>query len=299
MSKLDAFKAMKEKFASGQATKSVKDAVRKDTFKDERLWQYVPKNRDTDVGRAKIRFLPSPDTESPFVTWREFGFKGEATGKWYFERSLSSLKKTDPVEEYSKALYKAGNKAQAAKYRSREQFLCNIYVIDDPVNPENNGKVMLWKFGRSIYNLIDKAINPKFEDDPTINPFDLWNGATFEIRTSKDTNRMRTYDDSRFDATGPLFDNDEKLKEVFEKCYPLMPENDESKYKPFNELKDKFNMVMGFDDATANQPATAAEHLAARMARGQQQASAQATQSNSASNVGADVSGYEDLLGDD
>lgn len=211
---------------------------------------------------AIIRFLPEPDGEDfPFVQIWDHGFQGP-TGLWYIEKSLRTIGKDDPVAKYNSKLWNSTTddnspaRAQARKQRQRLKYHSNILVIKDSAKPENEGKVFLYEYGKKIFDKLNNMMNPEFEDETPVNPFDFWEGANFRLKVTgagRDTN----YDKSTFDDPSPLFDGDEeKLEEVYNKLYSLQELKDESKFKTYEELEAKLFRVLGISEDSPNTPAT-------------------------------------------
>lgn len=214
---------------------------------DERLWQ--PTVDKVGNGYAIIRFLPPSEGEDmPFVRYWDHGFKGP-TGKWYIENSLTSIGKPDPLAEANSKLWDTGIEANKEIVRQRKRrlhYVSNVYVLKDPGNPENEGKVFLYKYGKKIFDKINDLMNPQFEDEKAINPFDLWEGSTFTLKIRK-VEGYRNYDKSEFGAAGPLFKDDAKLEEIYKSEYPLKEFTDPKSYKSYEELQAKLNLVLGGD----------------------------------------------------
>ena len=73
----------------------------------------------------------------------------------------------------------------------------NVLVMADPGNPANEGKVMLYKFGKKIFEKIMDAMQPEFADETPVNPFDFWEGADFKLKI-RNVEGYRNYDKSEF-----------------------------------------------------------------------------------------------------
>ena len=220
----------------------------KSGYGDDRFWK--PTRDKAGNGYAVIRFLPAQDGEDlPWVRYWDHGFKGP-TGLWYIENSLTSIGQDDPVSESNGLLWNSGrdeDKAVARDRKRRLHYVSNILVISDPSNPENEGKVFLYKFGKKIFDKIMESMQPAFEDETPINPYDFWEGAEFKIKIRK-VEGCVNYDKSEFAKPAALFDGDEeRLEGVYSKLYSLQyflkPEN----YKSYYELKSKMNKVLGID----------------------------------------------------
>jgi len=222
---------------------------------DERFWK--PEVDKAGNGYAVIRFLPESEGEDvPFQRMWDHGFQGP--GGWYIENSLTTLGQKDPVSEYNSMLWNSGidsNKDKARKQKRRLGFISNIYIVKDPSNPENEGKVFLYKYGKKIFDKLNEAMNPQFEDEKPVNPFDLWEGADFKLKI-RNVEGYRNYDKSELDIPAPLFDEDGELESVWKSQYSLVEFVDPSNFKTFEELQAKLNRVLGLDGAA---PATTAE----------------------------------------
>jgi hypothetical protein len=222
-------------------------------------------------GYAVLRLLPSPavdgDDGLPWVKVFDHGFQGP--GGWYIENSLTTLGQKDPVSEYNSQLWNSGieaNKEVARKQKRRLSYICNVYVVEDPKNPQNEGKVFLYKFGKKIFDKINEAMNPQFEDEKAVNPFDLWEGANFKLKI-RNVEGYRNYDKSEFAASSALFDDDEKLEEVWKKEYSLKEFLDPSKFKSYDELKGRLDKVLGLDGSVPAPRTTVEQAKAAPVAR--------------------------------
>jgi len=223
---------------------------------DDRFWK--PEVDKAGNGYAVIRFLPAPAGEdTPFIRIWDHGFQGP--GGWYIEKSLTTLGQDDPVSEYNKQLWDSGieaNKEIVRKQKRRLSFISNIYVVKDTAHPENEGKVLLFKYGKKIFEKLNAAMNPEFEDEQPMNPFDLWEGADFKLKI-RNYEGYRNYDKSEFDKAGPLFDDDEKLEKVWKSEHKLQTFLEPSNFKSYDELKTKLNKVLGLGGQT-NRPQTRA-----------------------------------------
>lgn len=223
---------------------------------DDRFWK--PEVDKAGNGYAVIRFLPAPSGEDvPFVRIWDHGFQGP--GGWYIEKSLTTLGQKDPVSDYNTTLWNSGiesNKDLVRKQKRRLSFVSNIYVVKDPAHPENEGKVFLYKYGKKIFDKLNEAMNPQFDDEKPVNPFDLWEGANFKLKI-RNVEGYRNYDKSEFDSTGPLVGDDDELEKIWKSEHKLQAFLDPSNFKSYDELKDKLNRVLGLTGTA--KPQTRAE----------------------------------------
>jgi hypothetical protein len=224
---------------------------------DERFWK--PEMDKSGNGYAVIRFLPAPDGEDlPWAKVWSHGFQG--TGGWYIENSLTTLGGKDPVSELNRTLWNSGldsDKEIARKQKRKLSYYANIYVVSDPTNPSNEGKVFLYKFGKKIFDKIQAAMQPEFQDESPINPFDFWQGANFKLKIRK-VEGYWNYDKSEF-ANPCLLDDktDTELEEMWRSQHSLNEFMDAKNFKSYEELESRLNVVLGrggkqkFDRETA------------------------------------------------
>ena len=216
----------------------------KKSYVDERLWK--PELDKSGTGQAVIRFLPAKDGEElPWVKVWKHAFQGP-TGKWFIENSLTTLNQKDPVSEHNSELWNTGlesDKEIARKQKRKLEYYSNIYVVSDPKHPENNGKVFLFRYGKKIFDKIMAAMQPEFEDETPINPFDFWEGANFKLKIRK-VDGFWNYDKSEFDKVSALADDDGELDSIWNKQYPLADFHAPSNFKSYDELKKRLDDVL-------------------------------------------------------
>jgi len=211
---------------------------------DERLWKLdVDKSGN---GYAVIRFLPAPNGEDlPFVKLYSHAFQGP--GGWYIENSLTSLGGKDPVSDYNRELWNSGNESDkdvVRKQKRKLSYYSNIYVVKDPTNPQNEGKVFLFKYGKKIFDKVMEAMQPEFEDESPINPFDFWQGANFKLKIVK-KDGFWNYDKSEFDSVAPLLDDDDALEAIWKKEYSLAAVTAADQFKSYEDLERRLKYVLG------------------------------------------------------
>ena len=220
-----------------------------DNAKDDRFWQ--PEVDKAGNGYAVIRFLPpSAGEELPWVRIWNHGFQGP-TGKWYIENSLTTLGKADPVSELNTELWNSGieaNKDLVRKQKRRLTYVANIYVVKDPAHPENEGQIKLYKFGKKIFDKIKDVMQPQFEDEAPVNPFDFWKGANFKLKI-RNVEGYRNYDKSEFETSSVLSEDDDKLESIWNKQHSLNEFLDPKHFKSYEELKSKLEQVLNASGA--------------------------------------------------
>jgi len=224
----------------------------KKSYTDERLWK--PELDKTGNGYAVIRFLPAVKGEDlPWAKLWNHAFQGP-TGQWYIENSLTTLGQKDPVSEMNSAYWNSGvesDKEIARRQKRKLQYRSNIYVVTDPKHPENEGKVFLFRYGKKIFDKIMEAMQPAFDDEIAVNPFDFWEGANFKLKIRK-VDGYWNYDKSEFESPSPLFDNDDKLEKVWKKQYALKEFTAPTNFKSYSELKNRMDAVLAGTTVVGN-----------------------------------------------
>ena len=237
-------------------TKEINKLSTKETgsSKDDRFWQ--PEVDKMGNGFAVIRFLPAPAGEEvPWVRVWNHGFQGP--GGWYIENSLTTIGQQDPVAEMNSKLWNSGNEKDKEIVRQRKRrlnYISNIVVLKDPAHPENEGKVFLFKYGKKIWDKLNEAMHPPFDEqgrspenpkyDPVnaFNPFELWDGANFKLKIRK-VEGYRNYDKSEFDAPAALA-SDEDMAAIWQGAHSLEAFLAPSNFKSYDELKKKLDKVL-------------------------------------------------------
>ena len=216
----------------------------KKSYVDERIWK--PVMDKTGNGFAIIRFLPAPKGEElPWVKLWNHAFQGP-TGQWYIENSLTTINQNDPVSELNSKFWNSGvesDKEIARKQKRKLQYYSNIYVVKDGANPQNEGKVFLYRYGKKIFDKVMETMQPAFEDETPVNPFDLWKGANFKLKLRK-VDGYWNYDKSEFEAPSAIFDDDDQLEELWGKEHSLTAFTDTSNFKSYDELKKRLDVVL-------------------------------------------------------
>ncbi len=235
--------------------------------KDTRYW--TPSVDKAGNGYAIIRFLPVSEKDwgkltKGYVKYFSHGFKGPL-GQWYIENSRTTLGEADPVSEYNSALWATENEEKreiARKQKRKLSYVSNILVVKDEKQPENEGKVFLFKYGPKIYEKLEEATKPPFPDSPKFNPFHFLEGANFKLKIRNGDGGFRSYNSSEFDKPTPLCDGDEdKLNDIWEQEHSLLDEIAPSKFKSYDELKKRMETVLGTVVATSKSGAVPKDGL--------------------------------------
>jgi hypothetical protein len=216
-------------------------------YKDDRFWR--PTLDSASNGYAVVRFLPAVEGEDiPWVKLYSHAFKGK--GGWFIHNCPTTLGEKCPVCEGNSELWNSGTESDKRIARDRKRkltYISNILVVEDPAAPQNKGKVFLFKYGKKIFEKIQEQMNPEFQDESAVNPFDFWKGANFKLKIRK-VDGYVNYDKSEFSAASELFDGDDaKLEALWKKQYALKEFINPKEFKSYSELKTKFVDALGGD----------------------------------------------------
>jgi hypothetical protein len=226
---------------------------------DERFWK--AELDKSGSGYAVIRFLPAlDDDKTAFVRVFNHGFQGP--GGWYIENSLTTIGQKDPLSEYNSVLWNSGieaNKEIARKQKRRLTYFSNIYVVEDKANPQNEGKVFLFRFGKKIFDKISSMSNPEFEDETEVDVFNLWDGANFKLKIRK-VDGFSNYDKSEFMTSAPLSEDESEMESVFGQQHDLEEFIDQKSFKTYDELKTRLDTVLGNIQTAAMTAPTSVEN---------------------------------------
>jgi len=247
----------KRKFGTDWSTamNKIKEQAEKkggNSFKDERV--YYPQFNDNGTAQAIIRFLPSPDTDVPFVSVFSHSIKGP--GGWYIENCPTTLKQECPACKANSALWDT-DPDTVRKRKRKQNYYSNILVIKDPANPENEGKVWLYKYGKKVHDKIMEKIQPGEDSiDEPVMVFDYYDGADFKLIIKKiqvGAVKMPNYDTCQFDAPSPL-GTDEEIEKVHNSLFGLTEFVSPEAFKPYADLESRFNRVVGTKGTSSPAP---------------------------------------------
>jgi hypothetical protein len=202
-------------------------------------------------GYAEIRFLPAPavdgDDALPWAKIFSHGFQGP--GGWLIDNCLTTKNAACPVCEHNSTLWNSGieaNKEIVRKQKRKLNYIANVYIVSDPKHPENEGKVKLFKFGKKIFDKLTEAMNPQFEDEKPINPFDMWKGANFKLKIRK-VEGYQNYDKSEFSTPSVLLNDDDALEKIWQSEHSLTGLTSDKEFKTYDELKKRLDKVLGLN----------------------------------------------------
>lgn len=253
------FKQLKKQSSLGSLTeKLLKEAEKMGSSSSEKDSRIFTVERDASgLGIAIIRFLSQPEGEdSPFIKIYSHGFK--ENNRWLIENCPTSLGHDCEICNRNSALWNSGidaNKKIASARKRKLNFYSNILVVKNPANPELENKVMLFRYGKKIFDKIMSAMKPEFPGDPIIDVFNMWEGADFKIKvkTVKESSGgaiYPNYDDSVFMSPRPISEDDEEIEKIWRQCYSLQELISPDKFKSPEELTKRLDYVLGTSTPT-------------------------------------------------
>lgn len=277
---------------TGELSKLSNKEDGKKSYEDERFWK--PTVDKAGNGMATIRFLPSPEGEDmPWIQMFSHSIQGP-TGQWLIDNCLTTINQKCPVCEHNTVLWNSGieaNKEVVRKQKRKLQYIANIYIVKDPSNPENDGTVRLFKFGKKIFDKLNDLMNPEFEDESPVNPFDLWEGANFKLKIRK-VEGYQNYDKSEFDKPSPLSKDDDDLERIWKSEHKLSEFLDKTNFKSYDQIKERLNVVLGITAAAITGASSPVQRVA-------QQNTAPVTKTAADDDSDEDLSYFEKLAEED
>ena len=224
-------------------------------------------------GSAVIRFLPTPavdekanpDAALPWAKVFQHAFKGPS-GKWMIDVCPTTLGNGNecPVCDHNSVLWNSGKESDKEfvlkNTKRKVHYVSNIYIVNDPKHPENNGTVRQFKYNESIFQKLMEAIKPKFEDETPFDPFDLFAGADFKLRIYKDGD-YSSFDKCEFAAIGPMLDDEAEMEKVYNQEQSLLKHLDPSLVKTYDELKTRMEKTLGLNSDGTQAKRTTVETL--------------------------------------
>jgi hypothetical protein len=277
---------------TGELSKLSNKEEGKKSYEDDRFWK--PTVDKAGNGMATIRFLPSPEGEDmPWVQVFSHSIQGP-TGQWLIDNCLTTINQKCPVCEHNTVLWNSGieaNKEVVRKQKRKLQYIANIYIVKDPSNPENDGTVRLFKFGKKIFDKLNDLMNPEFEDESPVNPFDLWEGANFKLKIRK-VEGYQNYDKSEFDKPSPLSKDDDDLERIWKSEHRLGEFLDKTNFKSYDQIKERLNVVLGITAAAITGTSSPVQRVA-------QQNTAPVTKTAADDESDEDLSYFEKLAEED
>lgn len=230
----------------------------KDREEDPRFW--YPALDEHKMGYGVFRFLPpSPGSSVPWSQIYFHQFK-TPTGQWYVENCPTTFGGKCPVCSANKVLWDEGSDKgkSAARDRKRKlKYFFNILVLQDPANPENNGKNKIFKSGPKIFEMTQAAMKPQFPGETALDAFDPWTGAPFELKIREYEGNVN-YDLSAFmrGRQGPLGD-DTFIEKIWNQQFDLAEFGNPAMIKTYDELEAIFKQKNG-ENENAERPTQSA-----------------------------------------
>lgn len=193
-----------------------------------------------EVGNTyTVRLLPNvKDPSKTFFHYYSYGWNSFTTGQLVTVVSPTTWNQRDPIAEERYRVLRNGTekeKEKALAIKRRENWLVNVYVINDPVNADNNGKIKLLRFGRQLHKIIMDAIEG--EEAAELGPriFDLSpKGCNLRIKVEKQGD-YPTYVSSKFSTPKEIEGLEEaEFKKIYNGAFDL---ESYVSVKSYDELK--------------------------------------------------------------
>lgn len=233
----------RQKKALEQAQADAKSQAKGNFEKDQRFWEL---SRDkAGEGSAVIRFLPPTAEEtSNWARIYSHGFEGK--NGWFIENCPTTIKGDCPVCDLNRETWSDNDEDQKiVRERKRKlSYISNILVVDDPMAPENNGKVFLFRYGAHIFEKIEEKLFPNEKlKKKAMNPFDLWEGADFNL-IAVIKHKFVNYKDSEFGEPGAVAETDKEIEAIYKQVHPLTPFIADDQFKSYEDLEQRLEKAL-------------------------------------------------------
>jgi hypothetical protein len=219
---------------------SIKDALASSDSKGSATYNEI---MQTKVGNTfTVRLLPfAKDPSKTFFHYYNHGWNSFATGQYVQTLSPQTFGERDPIAEERFKVLRTGSeedKEKMSAVRRLEKWLVNVYVIDDPANPDNNGKVKILRYGKQLQKIITEAIEGEDAEEFGPRIFDLGSeGVNFKIKVEQQGD-FPTYVSSRFTAAGKVDLSEDQQKDIYDGVFDL---TEVFTLKSYDDLKEMFN----------------------------------------------------------
>lgn len=226
-----------------QALKNKKSSAGNEVFKN--FMRFEPGKPGTSGNEYVVRFLPYlKDPENTFFEFISYNWNSLSTGKWINEISPVTFGERCPIAEEKAKIFNDKTSTQEALDKARllkrtKQWLANIYIVNDPINPQNNGTVKILRMGKQlydkVYNALDEENSESIGNDIFLNPENS-NGYNFRIICEQGP-KFQTYARSDFSRNKTIISelsSPEKIKEILDTAFDL---KSVFTVKSYNELK--------------------------------------------------------------
>lgn len=128
-----------------------------------------------------------------------------------------------PIDEYRFKVYRSGSEAekeQSKILRRNENWLVNVYVISDPTNPENEGKIKTLRYGKQLNKIIRDATDGDDAQYFGAKVFDLSDaGCSLRIKVDKNEGGYASYVSSKFlpaSAIHGVSEDEDRMNEIYD-----------------------------------------------------------------------------------
>lgn len=216
-----------------------------------------------EIGKTyKLRLIPFVDDPSKtIVHYIEYGWTSKATDNYVSAISPSTWQEPCPISEVYRKGFK--DRVNTSGIKRREQWLVNVFVVDDPSHPENNGTVKVFRYGKQIDKIIQQATVGDLSDELGKAVFDITsNGYDFIVRCEKQQ-EFPNYSNSSFarrpSALPGIGDDEAKITEIYSHLIDLSNLCKVKSYESLQKMLDEHYYVtnkvsVNEDVETSNNP---------------------------------------------
>ena len=155
--------------------------------KDLEFYKPYPEDGKDGVYKALIRFVPNPADPKKSKIHKYYVYLNDPqSGDGFSVDCPSTVGKKSILKDIFwklKNSHSAADQELAKKFSRKEDYYSLVQIVQDKNRPELEGKVMIWKFGKKINDMIEAQLKPEYGDP--CNPYDLFDGKLFGVSVRK------------------------------------------------------------------------------------------------------------------
>lgn len=155
--------------------------------KDLEFYKPYPEDGKDGVYKSLIRFVPNPANAAKSKIHKYYVYLNDpATGNSFSVDCPSTVGKKSILKDLFwklKNSHSAADQELAKKFSRKEDYYSLVQIVQDKNKPELEGKIMIFKFGKKLNDLIEAQLQPEYGDP--CNPYDLFEGREFAVHVRK------------------------------------------------------------------------------------------------------------------
>lgn len=178
MSNLDIFNLDVENFVTKTKTSETKESE---------FYKPYPESGKDGVYKSLIRFLPNVAEPAKSKIHKYYVYLSDpSSGESFSVDCPSTVGKKSVLKDIFwklKNSHSAADQELAKSFSRKEDYYALVQIVQDKNNPDLEGKIMIFKFGKKLNDMLEAQLKPEYGDP--CNPFDLFSGKLFSVHSRK------------------------------------------------------------------------------------------------------------------